>query len=196
MLAMKALDRLDGVVQDALERFVPAGLQVAFEVNEDGIRAVGVGDSGASLPDRPRQMLAGAVAGWAAQAGEAFGASFLISARHTITPGSGYSDPVMLPDLAFLHVSMMKRGDPRANATQSTLTLRPNAAQPMPANGALNQFFTTLIPQRRDWFEGIVLLQVFTGTRQARWSGQDQAQLTRLYETVIVPWPGPPRKPR
>ncbi len=196
MLREASIERLDAVVQRTMERLVPPDTEVSFEVTEDGIRNVGIGSAGESMQDRPRALLADAIRGWAASAHTAFGASFLVSARHVIQPGSAYSAHLSLPDLAFLHVAMMKRGDPRANAVQSTLTIRPSTTRSVTANEAINQFFTGIMTEHASWFEAIVLIQIFTGTRQGRWSGEDQALLTRLYPTVISSWPGPPRKHR
>jgi hypothetical protein len=196
MLTLTSLDRLDGIVQKVLENLVPPGTEVAFEVTEDGVRNVGVGPQQSALPDRPRASLAGVVKAWAAQAHQTFGAAFVLSARHIIEPGASYNDPVNLPDFAFIHIALMKRGDPRVSMTQSTVTIRPSADKPVAANEALNSYVKLLYAERPDWFEGMTLLQIFTGTRQGLWSGADQTLLTRLYDNVLATWPGPPRKPR
>ncbi len=196
MLTLTSLDRLDGIVQKVLENLLPLGTDIAFEVTEDGVRNVGVGAQQTALPDRTRASLAAVVKAWAAQAHAAFGASFVVSARHIIEPGASYKDPINLPDLAFIHVALMKRADLRVSMTQSTVTIRPGADKPVAANEALNQYFKILHAERADWFDGITLLQVFTGTRQGVWSGADQTLLTRLYDNVLATWPGPPRKPR
>ena len=196
MLTLTSLDRLDGIVQKVLENLVPPGTEVAFEVTEDGVRNVGVGVQQAALPDRPRASLAAVVRAWATAAHQTFGASFVVSARHIIEPGASYNDPINLPDLAFIHVALMKRADPRVSMTQSTVTIRPGADKPVAANEAINQYLKVLCAERADWFDGITLLQIFTGTRQGVWSGADQTLLTRLYDNVLSTWPGPPRKPR